>query len=86
VTGQLIWLAIGILGVILIIWAARQPPRSVLRRRMRKALRASERDKLRPLPRTNGQGSRYGNRRVFRGKTRKMRPAPPSPDGGSDER
>jgi len=63
------------------IWAStRIPSRRIIRNNLRRAIRRSEKGKI--VPRTNGQGSKYGNRRIFRGKTRKPRPAPPNLNGG----
>jgi hypothetical protein len=66
-----------ILGIVLCVIAAcvigyiivttGKPPRA-LRRAERKAVR-------------NGKGSRSRNKRIWRGKTRKPRPAPPGPNG-----
>ena len=73
----LVFLAIGLAFVAWGIWG--RPSRRALKRRARKGIRRAEGN---VLPRSNGQGSKYGNRRVFRGKTRKPRPAPPEPNGG----
>jgi hypothetical protein len=78
--GQVISLILLALGLAIVAWAIWGPsPRKALRRKLRKGIAKTERNTV--LPRSNGQGSRYGNRRIFRGKTRKPRPAPPEANG-----
>lgn len=71
--GEIIGLAFLVLAIIIVVWTRR--PRAVLNRAKRKAIITGQ------LPKTNGQGSKRLNKRVWSGRTRKARPAPPAPNG-----
>jgi hypothetical protein len=76
-TGEIITLAALLVASALVIWAVFRPPRPprAIRRAHRNAVLTGQ------LPKTNGQGTKRRNRRIWRGKTRKARPAPPGANG-----
>jgi hypothetical protein len=73
--GQVISVALLVVAIVLVAWRVRRQRPKPLNRLSRRSVLT------RQLPKSNGKGSKHGNRRLWKGHTRKPRPAPSSPNG-----